>query len=178
MTSTDQSAVDLARIYDVLVIGGGNAALCAAFRAANGVVRNMGKTHDFTKRVAIYKTDDEQRMVWGWAYLCVDANGDQVVDHSGQIVAMDDIQKAAEGFMMESRVGGQNHEGTAGFVCQSIVVTDELASELGLTTQKRGWLIGFKVTDDEAWEGVKSGKFKMFSIGGSAQVETLDADAA
>ncbi len=33
MTTTGQSAVDLAQIYDVLVIGGGNAALCAAMTA-------------------------------------------------------------------------------------------------------------------------------------------------
>jgi tricarballylate dehydrogenase len=33
MTSSGQSAVDLAQIYDVLVIGGGNAALCAAMTA-------------------------------------------------------------------------------------------------------------------------------------------------
>jgi tricarballylate dehydrogenase len=33
MTSTGQPAVDLAQIYDVLVIGGGNAALCAAMTA-------------------------------------------------------------------------------------------------------------------------------------------------
>ena len=33
MTPTGQSEVDLAQIYDVLVIGGGNAALCAAMTA-------------------------------------------------------------------------------------------------------------------------------------------------
>jgi tricarballylate dehydrogenase len=33
MTATGQSAVDLEKIYDVLVIGGGNAALCAAMTA-------------------------------------------------------------------------------------------------------------------------------------------------
>jgi len=33
MTTTGQSAVDLAQVYDVLVIGGGNAALCAAMTA-------------------------------------------------------------------------------------------------------------------------------------------------
>ena len=151
----------------------------AAFRAANGVVRNMGKATDFEKRVSIDKTDDEQRMVWGWAYLCQDENGDVVVDHSGDVVDLADIQKAAQDFMMESRTGGQMHQDQAGFVCQSVVVTDEVAAELGLTTLKRGWLIGFKVTDDDAWEGVKSGRFKMFSIGGTAQTEDIgDAEAA
>ena len=33
MTTTGPSGVDLAQIYDVLVIGGGNAALCAAITA-------------------------------------------------------------------------------------------------------------------------------------------------
>lgn len=150
----------------------------AAFRAANGVVRNMGKAVEFTKRVEIEKTDDEQRMVWGWAYLCIDDAGHQVVDHSGDVVDMGEVQKAAEDFMLSSRVGGVMHKDQGGFVSQSIVVTDEIAAELGLTTRKRGWFIGFKVSDDDAWQKVKDGTLRAFSIGGTANPEAIDDAAA
>ena len=144
----------------------------AAFTQANGVVK-FREPIDFVKRVEIEKADEEQQMVWGWAYVCQDDAGQQVVDHSGDVVLIEDIQKAAEEFMLSSRVGGVMHKDQAGFVAQSIVVTDDLARELGFTTRKRGWLIGFKVTDPDTWEGVKSGKFKSFSIGGTANPEEI-----
>lgn len=144
----------------------------AAFTQANGVVK-IREPVDFVKRVEIEKADEEQQMVWGWAYVCQDDAGQQVVDHSGDVVLIEDIQKAAEEFMLSSRVGGVMHKDQAGFVAQSIVVTDDLARELGFATRKRGWLIGFKVTDPDTWEGVKSGKFKSFSIGGTANPEEI-----
>jgi cation transport regulator ChaB len=149
----------------------------AAFTQANGVVKGRSRL-DFDKRVEIEKADEEQQMVWGWAYLTTDENGRQVVDHGGDVVSIDEIQKAAEEFMLESRVGGVMHEDQAGFVSQSIVITDDLARELGFTTRKRGWLIGFKVTDPEVWEGVKSGRFRAFSIGGTANPEEIHGAAA
>lgn len=150
----------------------------AAFRAANAVIRNMGMKKGFTKRIDVEKVDDEQRMVWGWAYVCQDENGEQVVDHSGEAVELSTIQKAAENFILQSRRGGVMHRTKAGFVCQSIVVTDEIAKALGITSRKRGWFIGFKVTDDETWEKVKTGKLRAFSIGGNAAVEEVGDAAA
>lgn len=150
----------------------------AAFRFANGAVRRSNnqrraKPVDFSKRVAIEKIDDEQHMVWGWAYLCKDEHGQQVVDHSGQIVELADIHKAAHQFMLDSRVGGQMHEDRAGSVAESLVVTDAVAAELGMHTRKRGWFIGFHVADEAAWLKVKDGTFQAFSIGGTADVEDL-----
>ena len=43
-----------------------------------------------------------------------------------------------------------------------------------------GWWIGFKITDDDAWNRVKSGHYKMFSIEGQANrlpVEKSDTAA-
>lgn len=159
--------------------GGESRKESAAFRAANGIVRQMGKDREledetgFEKRVRIEKIDEEQRMVWGWAYVCIDENGQQVVDHSGQIVSLGEIHKAAHGFMRDFRIGGEMHRGDVGSVPESIVVTDAVAAELGMTTRKRGWFIGCHVDDDDAWEGVKAGRYKAFSIGGTADVETL-----
>lgn len=148
----------------------------AAFRFANGVLRRRqnAKSIDLEKRVVVEKVDEEQRMVWGWAYVCKDEAGSQVVDHSGDIVELETVHAAAHGFMRDSRQGGVMHEKVGGYVSESIVVTDAVAEELGMSTRKRGWFVGFKVTEDAAWEGVKAGKFRAFSIGGTAEVEDLD----
>ncbi len=37
-----------------------------------------------------------------------------------------------------------------------------------------GWWIGFYVDDDEAWEKIKNGTYKMFSIEGTATRETIE----
>ena len=155
----------------------------AAFRFANGVIaRGRRSSHkrrgDFEKHVRIEKIDDEQRMVWGWAYLCVDEQGAQVVDHSGDVIEMAEIHKAAHDFMQESRIGGEMHVSEAGVVPESIVVTDAVADELRMTTMKRGWFIGYHVDDDDAWDGVKSGRYQAFSIGGTADVEDLSGPAS
>ena len=147
----------------------------AAFEQANGVIaaqREKLKRRVFEKRVKIEKVDDEQRIVWGWAYVCEDANG-QVVDHSGQIVDAGDMQKAAHGFVLDSRMGGVMHEAEGGSIVDSIFFSRDVQDALGIDLKKVGWFVGFHVDDDEAWQGVKSGKYKAFSIGGSADVEGI-----
>ena len=153
----------------------------AAFTQANGVIaaqrdkrkrRTGGVRMGFDKLVPIEKIDDEQRIVWGWAYVCED-NGSQVVDHSGQIVGPDDMQEAAHDFLLDSRMGGVMHEEEGGSIVDSIFFSKDVQSALGIDLRKVGWFVGFHVDDDEAWQGVKSGKYKAFSIGGSADVEGI-----
>ena len=37
-----------------------------------------------------------------------------------------------------------------------------------------GWWVGFKITDKDAWEGIKSGKYQMFSIEGKGIREVVE----
>ena len=158
----------------------------AAFTQANGVIaaqrdkrkrRTGGVRMGFDKLVPIEKIDDEQRIVWGWAYVCEERGG-QVVDHSGQVVDPDDMQKAAHGFVLDSRMGGVMHEQQGGSIVDSMFFSKDVQRALGVDLGKVGWFIGFHVDDDEAWQGVKSGKYKAFSIGGSADVEGIGDDAS
>ncbi len=154
--------------------GGRPAKERAAFRAANGVVRNMGK-RSFTRTVAIEKIEEEKRIVWGWAYVCEDVGG-QVVDHGGDVVDEAEIEKAAHSFVLDSRVGNVMHKEQAGEIVDSVFFSKAVQQALGIDLGKVGWFIGFRVDDDDAWEGVKSGKFKAFSIGGQANTkEIVDA---
>lgn len=130
----------------------------------------------FTKQVAIEKIDDEQRIVWGWAYVC-EQDGKPVVDHSGDVIDAAEVQKAAHGFVTDYRVGGEVHRKAAGRIVDSIFLGKAVQAALGVDLKKVGWFIGFAVEDADAWAGVKSGKYKAFSIGGSADEEPIDAAA-
>lgn len=146
----------------------------AADRVATAYGEHFERTQTFKLRVPITKLDDEQRLAWGWAYVAIDDDGNQVVDHSGDVVSIEEIQNAAEGFIRDSRKGNEVHENTVGHVVHSLVITDDVAKLLEFRGKRRGWFVGLKVLDDAAWAGVKSGKYRAFSIGGSADVEELD----
>lgn len=127
---------------------------------------------EFSKQVPILKVEDEQRIVWGWAYV-TDLDGFGVVDHSGEMAEAAEMQKAAHGFVEDSRTGGVMHSRRAGQIVDSLFFSKDIQSALGIDLGKIGWFIGFRVDDDRAWEGVKNGTLKAFSIGGSAKQEDI-----
>lgn len=109
-------------------------------------------------------------MVFGWAYVAKLADGMAVVDHSGDRVDdTESLEFSAYGYVLKSREGNVMHTGklTAQLV-ESMVFTPEKCEALGLAKDALpvGWWVGFKILDGEAWKGVKSGKYAMFSIEG------------
>ena len=128
----------------------------------------------FNRKVAIAKIEPERRIVYGWAYVTKNAAGMDVVDYSGEFTTTEEIERAAERFMEDSRIGGAFHKHRAGYAVHSIVVTDDVADALNIVSKQRGWFIGMRIEDDEAWEKVKSGEYAAFSIGGSADMEVID----
>jgi len=125
---------------------------------------------------SILKADDEERIVWGWASV-VTENGEPVVDRQGDVITPDEISKAATEFMLSVRVAKAMHDGEQiGHVVHSFPVTNELAKALGIQSDREGWIIAQKITDDEVWKRVKSGELKAFSIGGNAVSEDIDGD--
>ena len=136
----------------------------------------MAERVTFARSVTIEKVDAVQHIAWGYAYV-VEDGGDQVVDHSGQIISAAEVQKAAHGFVLESRTGGVMHAKRAGDIVDSIFFTPELNALLEKRDGKVGWFLGMHVQDPEVWKRVESGELRMFSIGGSGHVKELD-DAA
>lgn len=119
----------------------------------------------------ILKSDDDQRLVFGWASV-VTKDGQAVTDHQGDVIEVADLEEAAHGFMVDARSGGVMHlqrEGAVvkiGEVVESMVMTKAKQDALGIDLGQEGWLITMKVHDDEVWKSVKDGTFKAFSIGG------------
>jgi Putative phage serine protease XkdF len=123
----------------------------------------------------ILKTDDDQRLVYGWAYVCT-VKGEISLDHSDEFIRPDQIVKAATNFMLDVRTAKAMHTGNAvGEVVHSLPVTKEIASALGIQTDREGWILAMKIHDDNVWKDVKSGRLSAFSIGGRALKEVKDA---
>lgn len=121
----------------------------------------------FRRQVPIIKRehDGEQRFVLGVVME------PEVEDSQGDVTSADEIRQAAHSFMAKYRTRGLMHRQNLGervSIVESYIAPMDLAFD-GVKVRKGTWLMAWKVEDNEIWEGVKSGKYTGFSIGGSAR---------
>lgn len=119
----------------------------------------------------IEKSDTDKQLVFGWCSVAKKKDGTVVVDKQGDVLEdIDQMEKVAYDFVLHSRDGGEMHirKGVSTLV-ESFVSTPEKWTAMGIPegTLPVGWWVGFHVKDTEVWKGVKSGKYKMFSVHGS-----------
>ena len=122
----------------------------------------------------IKKTDEDKRLVFGWANVATRANGEVIQDWQGDIVEPEDLEESAYKYVLDFRDGGEEHIRGLRKKCrmvESVVFTEEKLKAMGipLGIVPLGWWIGFYVDDDEAWEKIKNGTYTQFSIEGSGQ---------
>lgn len=131
----------------------------------------------------IDKQAPEQRRFWGRGYIHTRKDGEQVVDHSGDVVDTPEAQAALEeafyGYVKDYRAGDAGHElFDAATMIEGFVVTKEKkAHGMFPDDMPEGIYVGFeaKPTDegDVLWDGVKEGRFNALSIVGTARVEDI-----
>ena len=143
--------------------------------------KKFGKSVDFDIYTEISKVDTEKRQVFGWASV-TKSGGVDVVDLQGDVIPLEEIEKAAYEFVKKSRVGGKMHQkGDTGPIhvsdmIESFVVTPEKKAAMGLPDETpEGWWVGFKVNDDDTWAEAKDGKLAGFSVHGSGRRVPADA---
>ena len=135
---------------------------------------NVTKSVTWTGEIA--KVDADHRQVFGWASVS-EIGGKPVVDLQGDIVPIEETEKAAYRYVIESRKGGDMHRRVSkGYdeplhtsdLIESFVVTGEKLEKMGLAPDAlpHGWWVGFHVNDDAQWNLVKSGHRAGFSIHG------------
>lgn len=127
---------------------------------------------------SIYKSDDDRRLVFGWASVAVRADGTQIEDWQGDIIDPDDLEEAVYEYVLNFRDAGEEHMPRLrkkGKLVESVVFTKEKMKAMGIPEGivPEGWWIGFKVHDDDAWKKIKSGQYRMFSIEGSGVREPV-----
>lgn len=123
---------------------------------------------------AIAKMDDDKRLVFGWASISFTADGEQLEDLQHDLINPEDLEEAVYEYVLNFRDTGEEHRPhlrKKGKLVESCVFTAEKQRAMGLPEGilPVGWWIGFKIEDDEAWEKVKNGTYRMFSIEGKAQ---------
>jgi len=133
------------------------------------VVELIGK--DAQRPIA--KIDEEQRIAFGWANVCIECDGTPVVDSQDHSIDPTDFEKAAYEFNLSyhGSAFGENHEGDPkGRLVESVFFTPEKLEAMGLSKSAlpTSWWIGIKVDDDDAWRRIKKGEHSMFSIQGKA----------
>ena len=152
-----------------------------AERSANSIL-GLNKSYDSDNGTTfeIQKSDNDKRLVFGWANVATRANGEVIQDWQDDIVEPEDLEEAVYEYVLNFRDGGEEHIPGLRKKCrmvESVVFTDEKLEAMGIPkgTVPLGWWIGFKVDDREAWEKVKNGTYTMFSVEGSGQrVPTTD----
>lgn len=128
---------------------------------------------------SIFKTDDDKRLVFGWASISITVDGEQLEDRQKDIIDPEDLEEAAYEYVLNFRDTGEEHISTMrkkGKLVESCVFTAEKQKAIGIPEGilPIGWWIGFKIEDDAAWEKVKNGTYRMFSIEGKANREPVE----
>lgn len=131
---------------------------------------------------SIFKTDDDKRLVFGWASISITVDGEQLEDRQKDIIDPEDLEEAAYEYVLNFRDTGEEHISSMrkkGKLVESCVFTAEKQKAIGIPegTLPIGWWIGFKIEDDAAWERVKNGTYRMFSIEGKANREPVEKSA-
>lgn len=85
------------------------------------------------RELAVMKSDDERRLVFGWANVSVRVDGEQIVDWQQDAIDTADLENAAYEYVANFGAAGEMHKrGGVGRVIESIVFTKEKADALGI----------------------------------------------
>jgi hypothetical protein len=135
----------------------------------------MKPTRKWSSQLTITKIDQEQRLVEGFASSERIDSQDDIVDSEAMKAALPAYMEYANLREMHHGPEDQIETTAAGTVIKAEVIEGEI--EVDGVTYKNPLHIIAKVVDDAAWEKVKEGVYKGFSIGGKivkAIRETID----
>ena len=122
--------------------------------------------------VQIAKYNDEEQLVFGWASVAKDKEGNAPLDWQGDVIEPADLEKAVYKFALEFRESNEMHvPGTVnGTLIESVMFTKQKMEAMGIPegVVPEGWWVGFKIDDKQVYQKVKAGIYKMFSIEGTA----------
>lgn len=124
----------------------------------------------------VIKSDDERREVFGWASVAVRVNGEIITDYQEDVIDIEDLEKAVYEFTTEFGTAGEMHQrGGVGRLIESVVFTKEKMAAMGIIpgSVPEGWWVGFHIDDNEVWQKIKDGEYRMFSIEGTAVREKI-----
>jgi hypothetical protein len=122
------------------------------------------------------KSDDDKRLVFGWAIVTVRVSGEKIVDWQDDVIDIADLETAAYEFTADFGTVGEMHQrGGVGCFVEGVVFTKARAAAMGIPPDvlPEAWWVGFKIADDEVRQKVKDGVYSMFSIKGTGEREPI-----
>jgi hypothetical protein len=147
-----------------------------AISAIIGTIMQQVSVNKSQEEATVLKVDDEQGLVYGWAYVSTE-DGELLVDSQGDSIEPIEMEKMATDFMLNSRNAKVMHKGeNVGQFVHSFPLTSDIMKAFDIYSDREGWLVAMKPTDDEVMKAYKRGDYTGFSIGGKAgDVEEYDA---
>ena len=128
------------------------------------------------EQATVIKVNDEQGLVYGWAYVSTE-DGKLLVDTQGDSIEPIEMEKMATNFMLNSRNAKVMHKGeNVGQFVHSLPLTNDIMKAFDIYSDREGWIVAMKPNSDDVMNAYKSGEYTGFSIGGKAgDVEDYDA---
>lgn len=122
--------------------------------------------------------DADKQLVFGWANVTVDVDGEPPIDWHGDVIKSEDLEVAAYNYVLNWGTTGIEHvwDTDCGWVVESVMFTKEKMAAMGIPegTIPEGWWIGFYIPDPVVYKKVKDGEFEMFSIQGYGRRVAMD----
>lgn len=147
-----------------------------AISAIIGAIMQQVSVNKSQKEATVLKVDDEQGLVYGWAYVSTE-DGNLLVDSQGDSIEPIEMEKMATNFMLNSRNAKVMHKGeNVGQFVHSFPMTNDIMKAFDIYSDREGWIVAMKPDNEDVMKAYKSGKYTGFSIGGKAgDVEEYDA---
>lgn len=126
-----------------------------------------------SKRTELLKLDETLGLVFGFAIVCKE-DGEPYFDLQEDNIPEEEMLKAANEFMQNSRAADDMHDGDAmGEVVFAFPLTTDIAKSLDIETPRTGLLIAMKPSE-EVFAKFVDGTYTGFSIGGSGESEEVE----
>lgn len=147
-----------------------------AISAIIGAIMQQVPISKSQEQATVLKVDDEQGLVYGWAYVSTE-DGELLVDSQGDSIEPIEMEKMATNFMLNSRKAKVMHKGeNVGTFVHSLPLTNDIMKAFDIYSDREGWIVAMKPDSPEVMKAYKSGDYTGFSIGGKAgDVEDYDA---
>lgn len=146
-------------------------AYCGALQAQT---EKLDKEHQ--ARFGIVKLNEAERLAFGWISVSEDANGQLLEDLQGDLIEPPELEKAVYDFVLYGGGANEMHQGRMkGQLIESIFISPDKLASMKLKSDgapRSAWWAGFKL-DPDAFEKVKNGQYRMFSIKGQSQSEAV-----
>lgn len=147
-----------------------------AISAIIGAIMPQVDVNKSQEEATVLKVDNEQGLVYGWAYVSTE-DGKLLVDSQGDSIEPIEMEKMATNFMLNSRSAKVMHKGeNVGTFVHSFPLTNDIMKAFDIYSDREGWLVAMKPDNPDVMAAYKAGEYTGFSIGGKAgDVEEYDA---